>query len=231
MTKPHADIDRIITLFGRSDVMKGIPLKAQEELAGSAVIKRYEKNDVLSQAEEPCESFVLVEEGMIRVSRYSPLGKRLTYLLAGPGEPINLVGPFTGEARANVAEAAAASTVVSIERKDFIRFAFAYPQLIVNIIDILGQALDSSNSRILDMQEKKVVQRLKRVLHRLSEKFGPLLNFTAVEIADLASTTTESALRVLSDLRQKGIIEKSRGQIHIIKPEALIDPESEELWI
>ncbi|GAB6908722.1 Crp/Fnr family transcriptional regulator [Desulfosarcina cetonica] len=231
MMKTTDTMDRIVVLFKRAAVLKGIPLKAQREFAAMAVLKHFDKNEILSQAEEPCDSFILVEEGMIRVSRYSPLGKRLTYLLAGPGEPINLIGPFTGAPRANVAEAAIDSTIVSIERKDFLAFAFAHTQLIINILEILGQALDSSNSRILDMQEKKVVQRLKRVLHGLSEKFGPLLNFTAVEIADLASTTTESALRVLGNLRQKGIIEKSRGQIHIVKPEALMDPESEDLWI
>jgi CRP-like cAMP-binding protein len=47
----------------------------------------------------------------------------------------------------------------------------------------------------------------------------------------LAGTTTETALRVLGSLRQAGTIEKSRGQIHILKPEALIDPESDGLWI
>ncbi len=211
--------------------MQGVSPKAQEELAGLAVLKQYKKNDVLTQAWQPCDSFMIVEEGMVRVCRYSQLGKRLTYLLAGPGEPINLTDPFTGTLRSNVVEAAADSTVVSIERNDFLRVAFSHPQLVINIIEVLGQALDSSNSRILDMQEKKVVQRLKRVLFRLSEKFGPRLNFTSVEIADLASTTAESVLRVLSDLRQKGIIEKRRGQIHVIKPEALNDPQSEDLWL
>ena len=75
------------------------------------------------------------------------------------------------------------------------------------------------------------MQRLKRMLHTLSKKFGPVLNFTAVEIAELAGTTTETALRVLGNLRQDGTIEKTRGQIHVLKPEALIDPESEDLWI
>jgi len=168
---------------------------------------------------------------LIRVSKYSALGKRLTYLLAGPGEPINLVGPFTGAPRAYVAEAALDSTILSVKRKDFLAFAFANHQLIINTIGILGYAVDSSNTRILDMLEKKVIQRLKRVLYTLSQKFGPTLNFTAVEVAELASTTTESSLRVLTDLRNNGIIGKSRGQIHILKPEALSDAEGEDLWI
>jgi CRP-like cAMP-binding protein len=224
-------LEHKVALFKQAAVFKGLSIDAQKELAQLAVAARYDKGDVVFQADEPCEAFTLVAEGLIRVSRYSALGKRLTYLLAGPGEPINLVGPFTGAPRANVAEAATDATIVSIDRRDFARFAFNHPPLIINIIEILGQAVDSSNSRILDMLEKKVIQRLKRVLHTLTKKFGPTLNFTAVEIAELASTTTETSLRVLGDLRQQGIIEKSRGQIHIQTPDALVDPESEDLWL
>ncbi len=212
--------------------MNGLCGAARKTFAELAVIKRFAKNEVVFQAEEPYLDFALVEYGLVRVSRYSALGKRLTYLLAGPGEPINLVGPFTGAGRANIAEAAQGTTIVVVDHKAFMEFAFSNPQLIINIINILGQAVDSSNSRILDMQEKKVIERLRRTLHALSEKFGPFLNFTAVEIADLAGTTTETVLRVLGDLRQAGIIEKKRrGQIHVLTPEALIDPESDGLWI
>lgn len=229
-TEP-ANLGRKVAIFGCSALFEGLSSKAQTDLAELAGLKHFAKNDIIYHSQEPCNAFTIVAEGLVRVSRYSATGKRLTYLLAGPGEPLNLVGPFTGNPRDYVAEASTEATIVFIDRKAFTEFAFNHPRLIINIIDILGQAVDSSNSRILDMLDKKVIQRLKRVLHTLSGKFGPVLNFTAMEIADLASTTTESALRVLSDLRQNGIIEKSRGKISILKPEALIDPECEDLWI
>ncbi|BBO68156.1 cyclic nucleotide-binding protein [Desulfosarcina alkanivorans] len=229
-TDPES-LGRKIALFRNANLFKELSPKAHLDLAEMAARQHYEKNDIIFQAQEPCDVFTIVEKGLVRVCRYSATGKRLTYLLAGPGEPLNLIGPFTGASRDYVAESCTDTVIMSIERKAFAKFSLGHPQLIIAIIEILGQAVDSSNSRILDMQDKKVIQRLKRVLHTLSEKFGPVLNFTAMEIADLASTTTESALRVLSDLRQEGIIEKSRGQIDILKPEALIDPESEDLWI
>jgi CRP-like cAMP-binding protein len=224
-------LERKIAVFSRAAVFNGLSRDAYESLARLAVSRRYDKNEVVFQANEPCTTFELVADGLIRVSRYTALGKRLIYLLAGAGEPINLVGPFTGSPRANIAEAATDATIVSIDKHRFTAFAFEHPRLIVNIIDILGQAVDSSNSRILDMLEKRVVQRLKRVLHTLAKKFGNTLHFTAVEIAELTGTTTESSLRVLGDLRQAGTIEKRRGQIQILRPDALIDPESEDLWI
>jgi CRP-like cAMP-binding protein len=231
MRKEPDHPERKIALISRAATFEGLSDQALKDFADLAVSVRYAKNENVFQSHEPCSAFVLVEQGLIRVSRYSALGKRLTYLLAGPGEPINLVGPFTGAPRAYVAEAVLDSTILSVKRKDFLAFAFANHQLVINIIGILGHAVDSSNTRILDMLEKKVIQRLKRVLYTLFQKFGPTLNFTAVEIAELSSTTTESSLRVLADLRNNGIIEKSRGQIHILKPEALSDAEGEDLWI
>jgi CRP-like cAMP-binding protein len=231
MAKEPENLDKKIALFHRAAIFTGIAADAQRDLAKLAVLKHFAKNEIVFQADEPCEAFLIVADGLVRVSKYSAMGKRLTYLLAGPGEPINLVGPFTGAAREYVAEAAQDTTLVSVGRRDFAQFAFAHPQLIINIINTLGYAVDSSNSRILDMLDKKVVDRLKRVLHTLLKKYGPILNFTSVELAELAGTTTESALRVMADLRQNGIIEKRRGRIEILKPEALADPDGETFWI
>lgn len=231
MTERLGNLAKKIALIDQAAIFKGLSIDARKDLAKLAVLIKYAKNEIVFQSDEPCDAFVIVEDGLVRVSRYSALGKRLTYLLAGPGEPINLVGPFTGQPREYVAEAAQDTTIISIDSQDFIQFALAHPQLIVNIIETLGHAVDSSNSRILDMLDKKVVDRLKRVLHTLEKKYGPVLNFTSVEIAELTGTTTESALRVLGDLRQNGIIEKRRGQIKILKPEALAGPDGETFWI
>lgn len=221
-----------ITLFSQADILKELSTEAMKNLADLVGAKRCNKNEIIFQANDPCSMFILVFEGLIRVSRYSASGKRLTYLLAGPGEPIDLVRPFTGEPRENVAEAVKDTTIICIDREEFLTFAFNNPKLIQKIIGILGQAVDSSNSRILDMLDKKVIERLKRVLHTLFKKFGPVLNFTAAEIAELAGTTTESSLRALGSLLSDGIIEKSWGQIRIIKAEMLCEcDDNADLWI
>lgn len=231
MFETSGHLTPMIELFSRAAVFKGIPNDAYRKLSELADTKHYVRNAIVFKAEDPCEAFMMVVDGLVRVSRYSALGKRLTYLLAGPADPLNLIGPFTGAPRPYVAEAAQTSTVAFIHRKAFLEIAFNYPQMIINIIEILGQAVDSSNSRILDMVEKSVIQRLSRILHTLYKKFGPILNFTAEEVAELTGTTTESALRVLSRLRKVGTIEKRRGQIRILKAEALLDYDGEELWI
>ena len=220
-----------VDLFSASFGFKDLPTKAHEELAAKADARYYPKNAVIFGPDEACRYFYLVAEGLVRVSINSPEGNRLTYLLAVRGEPLNLVGPFTGSPRIMAAEASSDTTMVLLEREFFTQFAFSHPQLIVTIIAKLGESLDSANSRILDMQEKKVDQRLNRILYTLYKKFGTTLKFTSTELAELAGTTTESSIRALSKLRQLGIIETGRRNITIIKPEAIEQSENNALWI
>ena len=220
-----------VKLFSISFGFKNLSADAHEELAVKAESRHYQKNVVIYGPDEPCRYFYLVADGLVRVSISSPEGNRLTYLLAVQGEPLNLIGPFTGAPRLMTAETSKKTTLLVIERDIFTNFAFNHPQLITDIVAKLGESLDSANSRILDMQEKKVDQRLNRILYTLYKKFGPTLKFTSTELAELAGTTTESAIRALSQLRQKGIIETGRRNISIIKPEAIELSESSPLWI
>jgi CRP-like cAMP-binding protein len=173
----------------------------------------------------------MVARGLVRVSIHSSTGVRVTYLLAGPGEPLNLVGPFTGGARPYAAEALTDACVAEIRRDDFISFTFKNPVVLSNIIGILGEAVDSANSRILDMMDKKVHQRLERVLYTLYRKFGSILEFTSGELAELAGTTTESTLRAMARFRACGIVRTGRGRIVITNPEILGNPNTPTLWI
>ncbi|TET13231.1 MAG: helix-turn-helix domain-containing protein, partial [Dehalococcoidia bacterium] len=47
-------------------------------------------------------------------------------------------------------------------------------------------------------------------------KLGSTLPFTGQEIADMAGTTTETAIRVMSRLKDSGVIRSSRGRIIIL---------------
>lgn len=217
--------------FSQAIGFQGLPDTAYHELAALAVTKMFVKDDIIFGPEDPCQFFDLVIEGLVRISKYTPTGKRITFLMVRPVEPLNLVGPFTGAARNNVAEVVKDTLLMRIPKHEFTTFAFTQSQLITNIIDLLGQSISSSSSRLMDMVEKKVDHRLKRILFTLTEKFGTTLNFTATEIAELACTTTETSLRILGQLRQQGIIEKSRGQIRILNSEALIDTDIDTFWL
>ncbi len=67
-----------------------------------------------------------------------------------------------------------------------------------------------------DLAAERVEQRIARTLLRLSSKLGHTLPFTRQEIADMSGTTTETAIRVMSRLKDGGIIRSVRGKIVIL---------------
>ena len=65
------------------------------------------------------------------------------------------------------------------------------------------------------------MQRLAQTLLMLSSRIGSTLPFTRQEIADMAGTTTETAIRVMSRLKDRRIIRSVRGKVIILDKEKL----------
>lgn len=218
-------------LFRDTLGFEGLGSEPIEEIAGLSFAKGFAKGESIFHQDEPCTFFHVVVQGLVKVSICSSSGSRVTYLLADRGEPLNLVGPFTGLPRIISAEALEEAIVMHVNRKDFVSFATRYPLVIMNIISILGNAIDSANGRIIDMIEKSVEQRLLKVLYTLYEKFGNTLKFTSNELAELAGTTTESTLRAMGRLRKLGIISSGRGEFRVEDPSQLKHLSNETLWV
>lgn len=220
-----------VDLFKNTLGFEGLGDDQIKQIAGLAFAKRFVKGDSIFYQDEPCEFYHVVARGLVKVSICSFSGSRITYLLADRGEPLNLVGPFTGSQRFLSAEALEEAIVVHVNREDFLSFAMKNPVVIINTISILGSAIDSANGRIIDMIEKPVEQRLLKVLYTLYEKFGNELKFTSNELAELAGTTTESTLRAMGRLRKRGIITSGRGEVSITNPAKLKHLSDETLWV
>ncbi len=225
------DLESRIDLFRNAIGFEGLKEPQIRQLGSLSLGRRFSKGQIVFNENDVCHHFLLVAQGLIKVSLVSYGGNRITYLLAGSGEPLNLVGPFSGAPRSLCAEALEDALVFHIKREDFTSFCRENPTVMQNIIIILGHAVDSANSRILDMMEMRVEQRLLRVLLTLYRKFGKTLDFTSIEMAEMAGTTTESTLRVMARLRQSGIIQTRRGHIRILKAEPLEHVGSESMWI
>ncbi|BEQ15539.1 Crp/Fnr family transcriptional regulator [Desulfoferula mesophila] len=220
-----------IELFQDAMGFSGIPRQGLRKLAALASLRRFCKGQMVFEQDQPCDHFHLVASGLVKVYICSASGSRMTYLLARRGEPLNLIGPFTGDPRFLCAEAMQTTEVAHIPRQDFVRFVAEHPVLFSNIMAILSKAVDSANSRLIDMVDKKVEERLLRVLLTLLDKFGSEIKLTSTELAELAGTTVETTLRTMARLRSLGIISSERGQITIIRPTSLKNPERLPLWV
>ena len=186
------------------------------ELAEFASERRFEPGEFVFWEEDAPDWFYIIAEGRIKVLKHSSSGKELIIAFFSTGEMFGEVAVFENKPYPASAQAVTKTRVFGIKREDFLRFLAGRPQVALRIISILSGRLRDAQGRLRDLAGERVEQRLARTLLMLSSKLGTTLPFTRQEIADMAGTTTETAIRVMSHLRSREIIRSARGKIIIL---------------
>lgn len=191
------------------------------ELANLATERSFAPNESIFWDGDTPEWFYIVAEGKVKILKYSSSGREFIIAFFGPGEMFGEVAVLENKPYPASAQAVAETKVVGIRREDFLSFLANRPQVALKIINVLGGRLRDAQSRLRDLAGERVEQRLASVLLMLSAKLGLTLPFTRQEIADMTGTTTETAIRVMSHLKDRGIIRSVRGKVIILNEEKL----------
>ena len=191
------------------------------ELAGLAVERSLTPGEFIFWDGDAPECFYIVAEGKVKVLKHSSLGKEFIIAFFGPGEMFGEVAVFENKPYPASAQAVVETRIVGIKREDFLSFLANRPQVALRIINVLGGRLRDAQGRLRDLAGERVEQRLASVLLMLSAKLGSTLPFTRQEIAEMVGTTTETAIRVMSHLKDRGIIRSVRGEVIILDEEKL----------
>jgi len=191
------------------------------ELSALVVPRSFEPGEFVFWEGDTPEWFYLVAEGRVKVVKHSSSGKEFIIAFFGPGEMFGEVAVFEDKPYPASAQAIAETKVLGIKRGDFLSFLADRPQVALRIINVLGGRLRDAQRRLKDLASERVEQRLAQTLLMLSSKLGLTLPFTRQEIADMAGTTTETAIRVMSRLKQGNIIRSVRGKVIILDKEKL----------
>lgn len=186
------------------------------ELSALVVARNFASGEFVFWEGDAPEWFYLMAEGRVKVVKHSSSGKEFIIAFFGPGEMFGEVAVFEDKPYPASSQAIAETKVLGIKREDFLSFLASRPQVSLRIINVLGGRLRDAQRRLKDLASERVEQRLAQTLLMLSSKLGATLPFTRQEIADMAGTTTETAIRVMSRLREGKIIRSVRGRIIIL---------------
>jgi len=207
---------------GREEILKQSlifsSLKDDElaELSKLAIERSVHPDEFVFWEGDNPEYFYIVVEGRVKVVKHSSSGKEFIIAFFGPGEMFGEVAVFEDKPYPASAHAVAHTKILAIKKKDFLSFLSTRPRVTLSIINVLGGRLRDAQARLKDLAGERVEQRLARTLLMLSSKLGSILPFTRQELADMAGTTTETAIRVTSQLKERGIIRSVRGKITIL---------------
>jgi len=191
------------------------------ELADLSIERSFVSNEFIFWDGDAPDWLYIVAEGKVKVIKHSSLGKEFIIAFFGPGEMFGEVAVFENKPYPASAQAVVKTKVVGIKTDEFLPFLANRPQVALRIISVLGGRLRDAQGRLRDLAGERVEQRLVSVLLMLSAKLGLTLPFTRQEIADMAGTTTETAIRVTSHLKDRGVIRSVRGKVIILDEEKL----------
>ncbi|MBE0481027.1 MAG: Crp/Fnr family transcriptional regulator [Dehalococcoidia bacterium] len=220
--KSEEDAIETIETLRSSLVFSGLEEGDIKELARICVDRRLESGSfVFLEGDEPAW-FYIVAEGRIRVLKHSSQGKEFVIAHFGPGEMFGEVAVFENKPYPASAQAVSDSRVLAIKRNDYLAFLARQPEVAFRIIHVLVGRLRDAQSRLRDLAGERAEQRIARVLLMLQSRLGSTISFTRQEIADMSGATIETTIRVMSRLKDRGIIRSVRGKT-IIVDEAGLD--------
>lgn len=200
----------------QSLIFSSLSQREMEALSRLVIERSFPPDEFIFWEGDAPDYFYIVASGRVKVVKHSSSGKDFIIAFFGPGEMFGEVAVFENKPYPASAQAVTGTRVLAIRKDDLLKFLAGHPQVALSIINVLGGRLRDAANRLKDLAGERVEQRLARILLMLSAKLGKILPFTRQEIADMAGTTTETAIRLTTQLKERGIISTVRGKITIV---------------
>ena len=208
----RAKLDLKTEILKRSTLFCCLGAKELEEISHLARFRRFTKDEFIFHQGDPPSFLYVIGAGKVKQFKQSVCGKVFTTAIMSSGDPLNAVALYGAKSYFVSAQAMNETTALSISKADFLSFVSKYPIVTERLVSLLGRVLNSAWERLTDFVGEMVCQRIFNVLYMLYYKFGDAIPVTKEELADMAGTTTETAIRVLGKLKRLGIIASERGQ-------------------
>jgi CRP/FNR family transcriptional regulator len=189
---------------------------------------RFARDAYLFHEGDPAARFWIVRDGQVKIVKYGEGGKEIVVEVIPPGEVFGGATMLMPQQPAT-AQAMGEVVTLSLSVDDYRRLLRQYPPVAVGVIALLGERMQGF-IRMRAMAGERVERRIAHILLKLASKFGEeaeggwviRASLTRQDIAELADTTVETAIRVMSRFRQEGLVKTLRGgYVVILKREAL----------
>jgi CRP-like cAMP-binding protein len=211
-------------------ILSSLSQRDWEKVKHLFIEKHFGKDDYIFFEGDPSSWLGVVLEGRVKVIKHSEAGKDVVLDVISPGEMLGEVAAFNGEPYPATAQAMEPTVVASIHQDDYLRLLNQYPALALRMIEELGRRLREAQDMIKSMAVERVERRIARILLKLAATTGSSsedgiiieLPLTRQDIAQMAGTTVETAIRTMSKFRKKGLVRTKRGRVTILEPHQLV---------
>ncbi len=205
------------------------PLTAEDRAALGPLceLRAYEKGGVIFEEGQPALFIHFLFLGRVKIVKAAP-DRDLILEILGPGEPVGAVAVFEQRPFPATAVALEPSGTISIPEREFFHLVEKRPEITRRLLAGLTMRLMALNRRLADTTGS-VEYRAARLFSTLAERVGQRradglfvpIHLSRQEIADLAGTTIETAIRIMSRWQKDGLVETEKDGFLIRQVDAL----------
>ena len=185
----------------------------------SKVIK---KGEPIFEEGERLKGVFCIKDGVCKVSKMSENGRNQIISLITKGDLLGERSLISDEPSNLKAIALEDMEVCFIPKEEILKDLEKNPNFSMSVLKDMAATLKQADNVIVDMAQKTVKQRLAETILNLEAKFGTNdensidVHLSREDIANIIGTATESAIRLLSDLKKKKIIAFKGKDISIL---------------
>ncbi len=186
----------------------------RRKVAEVSVARAYRKGEVIFSEGDPSELIFTIVAGRVKVVKAIPAGKELIIEILGPGDPLGAIAAY--EARPYPASAIALedATCIASKRGAFMTLLETCPSLVRGMLGGFSLRIIELGKRLGEITGSRVEARFAQLFLKLAERLGrprglgvfvPLV-LSRQDLADLAGTTMETSIRIMSRWGKEGVV-------------------------
>ncbi|MGH1481233.1 MAG: Crp/Fnr family transcriptional regulator [Geminicoccales bacterium] len=202
---------------------------ALDSLLAVASERQFTNNQVIFQKGDPGTSMMAVLNGRVRIGAYSEDGREIILNMIEPGQLFGEIALLDGKERSADATAMGKTTLLVLDRRDFIPFLEQNPKIMIRLFDVLCDRVRQTSEMVESIAFLDFGARLAKLLLQMAENYGQQndrgllinLRISQSDIGNLIASTRESVNRQLNAWVQDEIIALDQGKIVILDREML----------
>ncbi len=212
-------------LFGR------LNQESRERLLAEAFVAFADRGEVIWFAGSESRFSATLAKGYVKLVRTAAQGTAVTVDIAGPGHTIGLLAVIEGHAYPLTAVAVSPTWYLKVPSALLRSLYQVDSALRDEVLHTMAPRLRRAHDMMARLTMGRVEQRLASVVLLLADSFGVrhdagttvAVPLTRSDLAEMAGTTVETTIRVLSRWTKAGWVEMRRRHLTVLHPESILN--------
>lgn len=193
----------------------GLPRELRDALRAAGRERVYVRGDVLLAQGEVSRRLRVILGGRAKLARDLAAGRTVVLALFGPGDFCGTIPALSGVPSDASIVALGPLTALEIEHEAFLALVAARPERLGALLPALAGRLTECRNCLVELTGERVETRLAALVLGLADECGVAeargvrlpIRLSRQELADLAGTTLETAIRIFSRWHKGGVLE------------------------